>query len=769
MTPPLRKSTIALALLSVTPGVVPDMAWGQQLTLRSETTISGVPDRKTGAAAPVYIEADRVQGHAERETEASGNARARARGQLFSADWLRFDHKLNEITAIGNVHFEQAAYVLDGMRLRYDLDSERGVIEGARFALNPRETGNVPVAGAQTPFFTGRGSAERIVFDGPGIFRAQLANFTTCEPGRDGWAFRARDLEIYQQRGVGVARGATVELEGVPVFYTPYLSFPLQQERKSGFLAPRFGSTSVSGFEVSAPYFLNLAPNYDLTLTPRALTRRGLQVNSQFRYLQPDYRGQAFVEVLPGDRLADRTRTLYALTHRHTLWGDWLGTLDLNRVSDPKYFTDLSTKVALTSQSFLSRQATIERSGSWGANGTYALGGVVQGWQTLQNDPLVPLTPPYSRRPQLTFAAQNDRTFGGQFDFQSSYVDFRHPTLPTGRRLVAYPSFTLPLQSPAFYFTPKVGMHLTRYWLDPDTNTRSHASRTVPIFTATTGVTFERDTTFFGKTLLQTLEPKAYYVYIPFREQKQLPNFDSGVMDINFATIFAENQFSGADRINDAQQLTLGASSRLINPVNGFEVVRGVLAQRYYFRGQDVTVPNVPARSNQSTRSDLLAAVSGTVAPNVSVDLGWQYNTDTLQTQRSSLALRYAPQAGKVLNLSYRQNVPSAIRQFDISGQWPVARNWHAVGRWNYSVPDKRLLEGLAGMEYDGGCYKFRFVAHRVSTATTAANTAIYLELELNGVTRVGSNSLDLLRRNVGGYTRDSRAGGRVDPYVVPE
>lgn len=765
MTSPLRKSAIALALLCA----LPDMASAQQLALRSEATVTGVPDDKTGVTAPVYIEADRVQGHAERETEASGNARARTRGQLFAADWLRFDHNLNEITAIGNVRFEQGAYSVDGLRLRYDLDSERGVLEGARFALNPRETGNLPLAGSRTPTFTARGAAERIVFDGPGVFHARDANFTTCEPGRDGWNFRARDMDIYQERGVGVARNATVELEGTPIFYTPYLSFPLHPERKSGFLMPRFGSTSTSGFEVSVPYFVNLAPNYDLTLTPRALTRRGLQLNSEFRYLQPNYRGLAYAEILPDDRAAGRTRELFALTHQHQLWGGWLGTLDLNRVSDAKYFTDLSTKVALTSQSFLQRQASLSRSGTWGTNGLYSLGATVQGWQTLQTDPQVPLTPPYSRRPQLTFSALNDRTLGGQFEFQSSYVDFTHPTLTNGKRLVAYPSLAFPLQTPGVYFTPKIGVHMTRYWVDTNTASLAGATRTVPIVTATTGLTLERDTNIFGNAFTQTLEPKAYYVYIPFRDQSRLPNFDSGLMDINFATIFTENQFSGHDRINDAHQLTLGASSRLIHPNNGFEAIRAVLAQRYYFRAQDVTLPGVPARSNQSTRSDLLAAVSGTIAPHVTADIGWQYNTDTHQTQRSSIALRYSPQLGKIVNFSYRQNVASAIRQFDVSGQWPIAYNWSAVGRWNYSVPDRRVLEGLAGMEYDGGCYKFRFVAHRVSTATSAANTAIYVELELNGVTRVGSNSLELLRRNVGGYTRDDRAGGRTDAYFVPE
>lgn len=764
MTNPLRKSPVALALLCA----LPPAAFAQQgIALRMQSALVGLPDKKS--AAPMYIEADRVQGYAERETEASGHARARSRGQAFSADWMRFDHRYNELTAIGNVHFEQGAYVVDGLRLRYDLDTERGVMESARFALNPRATGNVPIAGSTGPTFSGRGSAERIVFDGPGSFRAQQANFTTCEPGNDGWFLRSKDLQIYQDQGVGIARDATVELEGTPFFYTPYFSFPLHRERKSGFLAPRLGSSSTSGFEVSTPYFWNLAPNYDLLLTPRALTKRGLQVLSEFRYLQPDYRGGVNYEVLPDDRVAHRTRQLFSLTHNQALWNGWTSTVNVNRVSDSKYFTDLSTKVVLTSQTFLPRDGTLSRSGTWGASGLYSLTGLVQSWQTLQTDPLAPLTPPYSRRPQIAFAAQNSNTLGGDFDLQSSFVNFAHPTLVTGKRLMAYPSFTLPLQTASAYFTPKVGVHLSRYFINPNSSTLPDSTRVVPIVTAASGLTFERNTNIFGNAFTQTLEPKAYYVYIPFRDQSRIPNFDSGLQDINFATIFTENQFSGQDRINDANQLTLGATTRLIAPNSGVEVVRAALAQRYYFRPQEVTLPGVPVRNNQSARSDLLAAVSGKVAPNLTADLGWQYNTDTHQTARSSVSMRYQPQQGKLLNVAYRQNVPSSIRQFDVSGQWPIAGGWSGVGRWNYSVQDRRVLEGLAGMEYDGGCYLFRFIAHRVSTATTTANTSFIMELELNGLGRVGSNALDFLRRNVTGYTRDDRSGARPNEYAVPE
>ena len=247
-----------------------------------------------------------------------------------------------------------------------------------------------------------------------------------------------------------------------------------------------------------------------------------------------------------------------------------------------------------------------------------------------------------------------------------------------------------------------------------------------------------------------------------------MPNFESGVQDINFASIYSENQFSGHDRINNANQLTLGVNSRLIDPDTGVELLRVGVAQRYYFSPQRVGVPGVALRSNQSSKSDLLAALSGNIAPHWTADFGWQYNTDTAATQRMSVAARYQPQPGKVLNLAYRHQVDS-FRQFDISGQWPIVSKWTAVARWNYSTQDKRLLEAVAGLEYDGGCWAFRIVGHRLSTATNTSTSAVFVELELNGVTRVGSNPMDVLRRNISGYTRYDPRQSRPNEYFVPD
>src|SRR4029079_7459241 len=261
----------------------------------------------------------------------------------------------------------------------------------------------------------------------------------------------------------------------------------------------------------------------------------------------------------------------------------------------------------------------------------------------------------------------------------------------------------------------------------------------------------ERPFSLAGKPFLQTLEPRLYYVYIPYRNQNSIPIFDSGIQDINFASIYSENQFAGWDRINDANQVTLGVTSRLVNSESGAERLRAGLAQRFYFDNQRVSLPGVPLRTG--TSSDFLAALSGTILPNWTADAGWQYSTDFSQTQQFHVGTRYQPQPGKVLNLSYRETV-DLLRQTDISTQWPVGQGWTGLARWNYSLREHRMLEGLFGAEYNGDCWVLRVVAQRFATTTQTASTTFFVQLELNGVSRLGSNPMDALRRNIGGYTR---------------
>ena len=708
-------------------------AYAAGLGLRPDPHLHSEPQSGT-QRFPIFLDADELQGRQERDIEGRGNVRLRTRGKSVAADWLYYDQGKDEVEATGNVHIELRGDIFDGSRLKLNVETDRGFMQHPKFRLKEQNA---------------RGGAHEIFFEGTNRYRAERANYTTCGPGQDDWFIRADNLDIDKNTDIGAARDASVVFLGTPILYTPWIDFSLSRARKSGFLSPTIATSGKSGAEFSIPYYWNISPDRDATITPHLLVKRGLLLGGEYRYLEPTYQGEVHVETLPNDRVFGATRHAAFVKHIQS-WGPWGIALDLQKVSDDSYFRDLSTQVQSTSQTFLPRQGIVSRGGTLGSNGFWAFTGMLQRWQTLQ-DPRAPITPPYERLPQLSLTTNSYDLLGADASFTGDYVDFRHPTLVSGRRTVAYPSITIPLQTEYAYFTPKLGVHYTRYDLDSSTTKLPSASRVVPIASAESGLIFERDTAINGRGYLQTLEPKLYYVYIPTRNQDNLPVFDSGVSDINFATIFAENQFSGSDRINDANQLTLGASSRLLDPKTGVEQLRVELAQRYYFKGQEVTLPGTPARTR--TSSDVLAALSGRVAPHVIAEFGLQYNDDSSQTQKFALGARYQPELGKVLNAGYRY-INGVLENFDVSTQWPIGRGWSGVARMNYSLTDRRLAEGLAGIEYDGGCWVLRVVGTSISVGTGDTSNSIYMQLELNGVAKVGANPLDALRQNIAGYTK---------------
>jgi LPS-assembly protein len=752
----LRITRLSLAVMCALP-----LAAGAQqgLQLKSQPTLMLIPTTPK-EDLPLFIEADRLQGHHDQETEAAGGVRLRQRGQAVHADRLRYDKPLNEVAAEGSVRMELGSDLIEGARLQYNLRSDRGSMEQPSFTLRKPDE----VEGQRQLFRQAdtRGTAERLLFEGPSQYRAQNARYTSCGPGDDAWYLRAGDLAIDKDHDVGVAHDASIVFMDVPIFYSPYLSFSLHQGRKSGFITPHYGSTNTGGTEITVPYYWNIAPNRDFTLSPRVMTRRGVQANNDFRYLEPTYRGELIGEILPHDsaRGGDQ-RWAYNVRHNHMLPSGWNGTLNLQKVSDDTYFTDLSTQITSTSQVLVPQEANIGRIGNWaGGAGSYGLNLMAQRWQTLQPDPLVPVTPPYNRLPQLTLNAGRQEVWHSDLDFYGQYVGFDHPTFVNGRRAVAYPSVSLPLQTPYAYVTPKLGVTVTNYSIAQNTAGYTSETRTLPVFSTDTGMVFERPTTFGGAPFLQTLEPRLYYVYIPFQDQSNIPVFDSGQQDINFTTIYSENQFSGWDRINDANQLTFGATSRLLGTDNGAELMRAGLAQRYYFATQRVTLPGVAPRT--SNNSDLLAALSGNITPYWTANAGWQYSTNVSQTQKFNIGTRYQPKPGSVFNASYRENIATPLRQIDVSAQWPVFGGWTGVARWNYSLQEDRLLEGLIGAEYSANCWALRVVAHRFAVTTQQESTTFFLQLELNGISRIGSNPTEALRRNISGYMR-------TDPRVEQE
>ena len=737
---PARFLALAIGLVCSTPALAQQ---GQGL--------QGPRNVKPDPNAPINLDADRIEGTSGRETTAEGNATL-TRGDLsIRADSLKYSEENEEVEAKGNVRLQRGGDSLKGPSLRYSLKDSTGTIEKPEFTLAPRLRAN------QAPV-TARGQAGSIEVLGDDEYRVKDGIFTSCKPGDDGWYIKADQLDLDLSRDVGTARGGGVYFEGVHVLAAPKFDFSLNNNRKSGFLPPSTGITGKSGFEFSLPYYVNLAPQYDLTLTPRYMQKRGTQIAEQVRFLGNYYHGELNAEQLPNDRATNEARSATSFLASYNQGGSLLGGLNLNKVSDDNYFRDLATRINITSQTTLPREGFVTYNGGWWGTGTYSTTARIQTFQVLQ-DPDNPIVPPYGRTPQITLTTLRQDLAGVDFRSAEEFVDFSHPTLATGRRTTVFPGLSYPIVSPEYFLTPKVGLSATYYSLDntppgtPDTITR-----VVPIYSLDGGLVFEKSAQAFGQAVTQTLEPRLFYVYIPFRDQNQIPLFDTAVADFNYAQIFTENQFSGGDRINDANQLTAAVTSRLLLPSNGQEVMRGTFGQRYYFKDQQVTLnPTDVPRTYKA--SNLLAALSGRVSPTWTVDAGTEYDQRDYRTERLTLAARYRPEGLRTLNLSYRylsgditQTGPT--KQVDISAQWPLLGRWYGVGRFNYSLQDSRIVEAIGGFEYGAGCWTARLVAQKFALTAGTSSTSIFLQLELNGFSRIGSNPLESLKRSVPGYQR---------------
>ena len=685
--------------------------------------------------APAVVEADRLSGKKDNQIEAAGNATLHKGGQSIRADRLSYSQDSQDIDAQGSVVLEQNGSTMSGSHLKLNLDTSIGIMEQPQFYLKENDA---------------RGSADVLHFQDKQHFTLDGATYTTCPADNHDWLLKMSGLEIDRDRQIGTAHHTWVMFMGVPILYSPWMDFPLNNQRKSGFLAPIFGSTVKGGSELTLPYYWNIAANRDATIAPRIMLKRGLMLNNEFRYMEAGYGGEVQVDVLSHDALANRSRSRFALKHSQALTGGLNGYVNFNRVSDDAYFRDLADTVNATSQANLMREGVLGYNASW-----WTAAARVQHFQTLQ-DPAAPIIEPYARLPQVTLNAQQNRS-GANLAFAGEFVDFSRPTLPdgtrlNGRRLVFNPSISYPLLSdPAVYITPKVGLHSTYYAMNANnTGGVQNASRTLPILSVDSGIAFEREGNLFGSGYVHTVEPRAFYVYVPYKDQAQLPNFDSAQADFSFTQMFTENRFFGSDRIGDADQVTLAATSRWLERNNGAERLKVTLGERFSFKTPQV---NLVAPTASTSKTDILMAVSGQMTSAWSLDSEFQFDPNQSHTQRYNIAARHRPEAGKTLNLGYRFT-RNTSRLADISAQWPLSNRWHAVGRWNYSLQDARILEAIAGLEYNQDCWTMRLVAQRFATATQQYNTGFFVQLELNDLVKVGSDPLSLLKQSVPGYTK---------------
>jgi len=768
----IRRLVLAVALASIQSACV--QAAGADEPGPKPQRTRGEAERAHRAQDPVVLRADRIEGVTGERSMAEGNAELRKGTTAVFADRLKYFEETEELEARGRVRIERGADVITGSSLDYRVDNATGIFERPEFTLSPRSLhGTQPVKG--------RGRASRAVFEGEDKYRLFDAFFTTCEPGNDDWHLNVRELDLDYTRDVGVAHQATIYFKGVPVMFAPYLDFALNNQRKSGLLPPSLGTSGKNGPEITAPYYFSLAPNRDLTVTPRLMQKRGLQLGADLRFLESTYNGSAKFEVLPNDRVRDRSRSALSLTTSYNKPGRMNGALNINHVSDDDYFRDLSSRINIAAQTTLPREGYLTYYGNWWHGGWWNATGRIQSFQVLQ-DASRSIPVPYWRAPQLTLnAGKQDLGAGLDLEFAGEVVDFRHPTNVVGLRSTLYPSLRLPIVTAGSFLTPKIGLHATHYALGSNglvpeasvvtditggpqgTDASGSLTRVLPVFSVDGGLIYERRANWRGQNLIQTLEPRAYYLLVPNRDQSRIPLFDTALADFNFAQIFSENSFVGGDRFNDANQLTLAVTSRLLAAATGQEAFRVTAGQRYYLKDQQVTLDrSVPPRA--SRHSNWLAALSGRLTRSWTAETALEYNGRENRSERATVGVRYQPEMLRTLNMSYRY-LRDQLHQFDVSGQWPLGGAWFGVGRFNYSVSDGRIVEGLAGFEYNGGCWIGRLVVQRFGVAAGNVTRAVFLQLELNGFSRIGSNPLEALQRNIPGYTRLNQAVPVSRPY----
>ena len=713
----LRFAMLALALTAVAP------ATAQTPKPNPES------DRTT-------IEADAIEGVSDLEVSARGNAEIRRDDMSIFGETLRYNRETGRAEGDGGVRLQRGADRFFGPHLQYNILDDSGVFESPSYLLERDRTA--------------RGTAERIEFLGPNRYRLINANYTTCRPGQEDWRIEASEIELDFDEEEGTASAPRLRFFDTTVLASPWATFPLGDRRRSGVLAPYYAQTSQRGLEFGLPYYWNIMPEADATLTPVYMGKRGGQLKSELRYLERRYAGELRFEYLPDDRLFGDSREGVSWQHTHNWSHNITAQVDYNRVSDDLYFVDLGTRVKQISVGNLPQEATVTHGGSWG-RAPYSLQARVQQFQTLQ-DPLNPIVPPYHRVPQINFGVgYND--FLGAFDsaLPAEYVQFTHPTMIEGWRGSMTPTIAAPLLAPGWFITPKAGVRQANYGLTRVTPGTESQEYTVPFASLDTGLIFDRETSSFGAGSTQTIEPRLFYVYAPYRNQDAIPIFDTALADYNYAQLFTENRFVGGDRFGDANQLTAALTSRILQ-ANGQEMLRATVGQRYYFENERVGLtPTSPLRTTSD--SDILASIGARLGRAWTFDASSQYNRREYRSERFSTAVSYRPAPSKVLNASYRFQ-RDVLKQVDISAQWPIATGWYGVGRYNYSIQDDRLLEGLAGFEYNAGCWVFRAVVTRIQAAADVSSTAFVFQIEFNGIGTIGTDeAVELLKRNVPGYS----------------
>ena len=739
------------------------------LSLQPTAKLQEVTSAAQRKYAPVFLQGDHISGRPDLEAVIEGGAEMRKSDFSIRADRLEYYQPTDQARASGNVRINRNGNVYEGPFLELKVDTFEGLFKQPTYQFLQNNA---------------HGQADYAHFLDEHHTVVHNATYTTCRrlPGPDwmpDWILRAATISMNSEEDIGVAQNAVLSFKNIPVLATPTISFPLSGQRKSGVLPITAGIDNVNGTEVSVPYYWNIAPNRDATITPTFMTQRGIDWGLQFRYLEPDYSGALRANIMPSDSLRGSDRTGASLVHNGAIQTPWADVgkvgvaVNLNRVSDDNYWRDFTRSSPALTQRLLPN----DLAASWGRGG-FATSARLLRWQTLQ-DPTAPIVPPYDRAPQLTARYTEPNSRGFDWAVDADFTQFESDRLrtlqPNAQRIFSQLQVSRPLVGAAGFLTPKLQLHATHYRFDaPLGNSALSAESVVPTLSLDSGLVFERETVFRGRELLQTLEPRAFYVYTPYRDQSQLPNYDTAANDFSFASIYTENAFVGHDKISDNNLLTLGVTSRFLDAETGAQLARFGLAQRLRSENQRVTLTPGLAPAEPGL-SDILLGATLAVGDRWALDSTTQYNPKTDQSVRSVVGARYSPSSYRVLNAAYRYQ-RDLSEQIDISWQWPLNDLWgdrgldlgagrgqgegryYMVGRMNYSINENRLVDTIIGVEYDAGCWISRFVIERVQTSAFTATERLMFQLEFVGFTRLGISPQKTLTQSISRYQnlRDS-------------
>ena len=740
------------------------------------------PGARAVSGQPVRAQAREITVQTDVSVTASGDVELEQDGVQVRADWLQYLLAEDRAIARGRVEVRRQGSVFTGPQLDLQLKRFEGTFLQPRFEFLRSGSG---------------GQAERIDFLGERRLSAREVRYTSCP--RDGsadpaWLLSAARLDLDPTGNEGVAESAVLRFLGVPILAWPKLSFPITEARKSGFLPPAINLDNRSGVELGLPYYWNIAPNLDATLTPRTSTRRGLGAEAELRYLEPSFAGELWGRLLPRDEVAGRSRHALRLSHEGTL--QILGfegarlAWSAERVSDNDWWRDFPRNTAALTPRLLPLKAQLEHPlPAWLGEGVlYAR---TTRWQVLQSAEAA-IVAPYDRSLQLGLrlsqvlapgAGPRDETAGHglrpgrwQADLEAEFNRFDLPAgdpssgRPTGARAHALGVVSRTWRAPGWWLAPRLAVNAAAYDLDqslPDG--RRRLSRTIPTLSLDAGLELERELTALGRALRQTLEPRLFAVHTPWREQSPLLAFDSAPKDFNFSSIFSDNDFTGVDRVSDASQVNAGVTTRLLDSGQGTELLRLGVVQRFLLRTQRITADAGPSARRAS---DMIVLGSTSVIPRWYAEGAIRYDADIQRAVRSVLSVRHTPGDFRTFGLTYRYS-RGASEQVEAGVQWPLARlggagpgglgnlaglaggcngRLYGVGRANYSMRDSRVTDSIVGLEFDAGCWIGRVVVERLSTGRTEATTRLMLQLELVGLSRLGSNPLRVLKDNIPGY-----------------